>query len=36
MGATGTAAATPGWFADPDDPTRWRWWDGSGWTEHRG
>jgi Protein of unknown function (DUF2510) len=23
-----------GWYADPDDPTRWRWWDGSAWTDN--
>lgn len=23
-----------GWYADPEDATRWRWWDGEGWTEH--
>ena len=22
------------WFIDPDNPSRMRWWDGSGWTEH--
>jgi hypothetical protein len=24
-----------GWFPDPDDKKRWRYWDGSQWTEHR-
>ena len=24
-----------GWFADPDDATQLRWWDGTAWTEHR-
>ena len=24
----------PGWYADPAQPGAWRWWDGSGWTEH--
>jgi hypothetical protein len=23
-----------GWYADPWEPTRWRWWDGHRWTEH--
>ncbi|MEY1676072.1 DUF2510 domain-containing protein [Gordonia sp. ABKF26] len=23
----------PGWFEDPDDPRRVRWWDGTQWTE---
>lgn len=23
----------PGWYADPNDSTRWRWWDGSAWTD---
>ncbi len=22
----------PGWYTDPDDPTRLRWWDGEGWS----
>lgn len=22
-----------GWYADPDDASRWRWWDGSAWTD---
>jgi hypothetical protein len=22
------------WFIDPANPSRMRWWDGSGWTEH--
>lgn len=22
------------WFADPQDPSRWRWWDGAQWTDH--
>lgn len=25
------ATAGPGWYQDPDDPTRQRWWDGSSW-----
>jgi hypothetical protein len=24
-----------GWFPDPDDPTKQRYWDGQQWTEHR-
>jgi hypothetical protein len=24
-----------GWYADPEDATQLRYWDGSGWTEHR-
>ena len=24
--------AIPGWYADPENPARWRWWDGSAWT----
>jgi hypothetical protein len=23
-----------GWYADPGDSRRWRWWDGSDWTQH--
>ncbi len=23
-----------GWYVAPDDPTRWRWWDGGQWSEH--
>jgi hypothetical protein len=27
--------ATPqGWYADPNDPTIVRWWDGQQWTSH--
>lgn len=22
----------PGWYDDPSDPARWRWWDGQAWT----
>jgi hypothetical protein len=25
----------PGWYADPDEPSRLRYWDGEIWTEHR-
>lgn len=24
-----------GWYADPQDPTQYRYWDGAAWTEHR-
>jgi hypothetical protein len=24
-----------GWFADPHDPTQFRYWDGTAWTDHR-
>jgi hypothetical protein len=27
--------APAGWYADPDAPDRIRYWDGTGWTEHR-
>ncbi|GEM_PF-6470910 len=31
-----TAPATPaGWYPDPHDAGRWRYWDGSAWTEDR-
>lgn len=26
----------PGWYRDPDDPRRKRYWDGQQWTEHEG
>ncbi|HET7902037.1 MAG TPA: DUF2510 domain-containing protein [Candidatus Nanopelagicales bacterium] len=25
--------APPGWYADPQDPGRWRWFDGGAWTD---
>lgn len=25
----------PGWHADPDDPSSWRYWDGQHWTDNR-
>jgi micrococcal nuclease len=28
------AAPAPGWFPDPFDPARLRWWDGRQWTTH--
>ncbi|QNJ90986.1 DUF2510 domain-containing protein [Mycolicibacterium fluoranthenivorans] len=27
-------APTPGWYPDPQDPLRTRYWTGSGWTDH--
>jgi hypothetical protein len=24
-----------GWYADPEDPSRERWWNGSGWSDHK-
>lgn len=27
--------AHPGWYADPDNSAQQRYWDGTGWTEHR-
>jgi hypothetical protein len=30
------AGIPPGWYADPWDATRWRWWDGATWTPHAG
>jgi hypothetical protein len=34
--AESAPAQPPGWYADPEDPARQRFWDGAGWTEHRG
>ncbi len=28
-------APSPGWFPDPQNPTRLRWWDGEDWTDIR-
>jgi hypothetical protein len=28
------AAPAAGWYPDPADPTRHRWWDGTAWTDH--
>lgn len=30
-----TQTPAAGWFVDPQDPTQFRYWDGSAWTEHR-
>jgi uncharacterized protein DUF2510 len=30
-----TQTPAAGWFADPEDPTQFRYWDGTAWTEHR-
>jgi hypothetical protein len=24
-----------GWYADPEDASSWRYWDGSAWTQHK-
>lgn len=29
-----TPPTPAGWYADPQMPTRWRWWDGAKWTEN--
>jgi len=28
-----TGPTPPGWHPDPENPARWRWWDGSAWTD---
>ena len=28
------SGASPGWYPDPTDAGRWRWYDGQAWTEH--
>lgn len=30
-----TETPPPAWFPDPEDPTQYRYWDGTAWTEHR-
>jgi membrane protease YdiL (CAAX protease family) len=32
--AASPAQAPPGWHPDPSGANRWRWWDGTRWTEH--
>jgi len=36
MSMTTPPGTPPGWFPDPWDATRWRWWDGRAWTGHAG
>src|SRR5438045_7965032 len=31
---TGRMANDPGWYPDPWQPARRRWWDGTAWTDH--
>jgi hypothetical protein len=31
--ATAPVRASPGWYPDPADPRRWRYWNGLAWTE---
>lgn len=35
MGRLRGSVAPPGWYADPDDTTRLRFWDGRAWTQNR-
>jgi uncharacterized protein DUF2510 len=32
--ATQSEVAAAGWYPDPHNPSRWRWWDGSTWTDN--
>ncbi len=32
----GGTSPEPGWYRDPSDPSRQRYWDGAAWTEHTG
>jgi hypothetical protein len=32
--AVSAPAPSAGWYADPQDPSRWRWWDGAKWTDN--
>ena len=34
MSVAATTTPTSGWYPDPQDGTRLRWWDGHGWTAH--
>lgn len=29
------SAPQPGWYADPENPAGQRWWNGSGWSDHK-
>ena len=29
-----TGPVPPGWFPDPSDSNRWRWWDGQSWADN--
>ncbi|MCG2624678.1 DUF2510 domain-containing protein [Arthrobacter sp. I2-34] len=34
IGGNQTALPPAGWYLDPSDPARQKWWDGRAWTEH--
>ena len=34
MSSTLMTEPAAGWYHDPSDPSAWRWWDGSTWTDH--